>query len=326
MMKYPTLWLAVLCTTFCFAGENDILRLGMWAWEQSPFTTDEARKQMLDFCKREGISHIDQHISIKKGVIQNAEALKELVAEAAKRNITINALRGGKSMFFEANHARTMADIRSIVEFNKSLPENSRFTGIKFDVEPYLTPEWKAGGEQRKKVIFDYLSLLMKAKVYLNENAPDLELAADVPFWWDKPIYEVEFNGESKRFVHHIQDIVDWIGIMSYRRKPVTIIRLIQSELDYSQSTGRLHSVAPSMEISKISGKEAHISFVSVPPDQFRSALSRVREMLAGNPYIRCIMLHHYGSLSTYLTKTPNEEIKVTDKSTSKFKHWTDKK
>jgi hypothetical protein len=285
----------------CHADENRKPSLGMWAWKQSHFATAKARKDMLDFCEQEGISHIDQHISIKNGAIQNPDALRQLAAEATKRSITVNALRGSGTMFFKANHERTMMDIKSILEFNRALPKNAKLTGIKFDVEPYLTREWKAGGEQRNKVILDYLNFLTKARAYLKENASNLELAVDVPFWWDKPSYEIDFGGKRKLFVHHIQDIVNWVGLMSYRRDPATTIRLVQKEIDYASATGLLRSVAPAMETSKISGKEAFISFGGVPPEQFRTALSSIRATLAGNPQIRCIMLHHYGSLSAYL-------------------------
>lgn len=314
-MKVSMSLMTLLCITLCLAVENDIPPLGMWAWKQSHFITADSRKQMLDFCEREGISHIDQHVSIKGGAIHNKEALKQLVSEAAKRKITINALRGERSMFFAANHSETINDIKATVEFNRSLPVNARLAGIKFDVEPYLSTEWKAGGKEREKVILDYLAFLHKAKVYLNKNAPRLELAVDIPFWWDKPLYEIEFDGKRKLFVQHIQDTVDWIGIMSYRREARTTIRFVQTEVDYAEASGFQRSVAPAMETSNISGKEAHISFAGLPPDQFRAVLSELRKALAGNRQVRCIMLHHYGSLVSYLSGTLNKELKATDES-----------
>lgn len=279
--------------------------LGMWAWKQAHFQTLEARAEMLAFCEREGISHIDQHLSIKDGFIRNFQSLEKLVAEAAGRGITVNALRGDKQMFYEANHARTREDLQTIIDFNRQLPEAARLAGVKFDVEPYLTPEWKAGGEQREKVIRAYLVFLQTAKQQLEGTG--LELSVDVPFWWDKPVYEIEFAGETKRFAHHIQDIVDWMGIMSYRRESRLVLKFVKDELAYAKQIDKDHSVAPGLETSKIQGKEAFISFGGVPPEQFRTTLAEVREQLAENPNVRCIMLHHYGSLIEYLQQ-PNED------------------
>ena len=275
--------------------------LGMWAWKQAHFDTAQARSEMLDFCKQEGISHIDQHVSIHGGVIKNADALRCLIAQAAQRGITVNALRGDKAMFLANNYERTLNAIKALVAFNRTLPEEAKLLGIKFDVEPYLTAQWKAGGEQRDRVILEYLNCLTRARAYLKTHSSGLELAVDVPFWWDKDEYMVNFGGNIKHFVHHIQDCVDWLGIMSYRREAGKIIRLVEDEIAYASKQELARSIAPSMETSNIKGKDAHISFGGVPSQQFRLALAVLRATYADNPNVRCIMLHHYGSLHTYL-------------------------
>lgn len=275
--------------------------LGMWAWKQAHFDTAQARSEMLDFCKQEGISHIDQHISIHDGLIKNADALKCLIAEAAQRGITVNALRGDKAMFLADNHERTLNAIETLAAFNRTLPEEAKLLGIKFDVEPYLTAQWKAGGEQRDRVILEYLNCLTRAQAYLKTHSPELELAVDVPFWWDKDEYMVNFEGSIKHFVHHIQDCVDWLGIMSYRREAGKIIHLVEDEITYASKQELARSIAPGMETSNIKGKDAHISFGGVPPERFRLALASLLSTYADNPNVRCIMLHHYGSLRTYL-------------------------
>ena len=275
--------------------------LGMWAWKQAHFDTAQARTEMLDFCKQEGISHIDQHVSIHGGVIKNADALKCLIAQAAQRGITVNALRGDKAMFLANNFERTLNGIKALVAFNRTLPEEAKLLGIKFDVEPYLTAQWKAGGEQRDRVILEYLNCLTRARAHLKIHSPGLELAVDVPFWWDKDEYTVNFEGNIKHFVHHIQDCVDWLGIMSYRREAGKIIRLVEDEIAYASKQELARSIAPSMETSNIKGKDAHISFGGVPSQQFRLALAALRATYADNTNVRCIMLHHYGSLHNYL-------------------------
>ena len=290
----------MIAGSFCVANESRS-DLGMWAWKQAHFDRPESRVIMFDFCEREGITHIDQHVSIRNGAIANADAFRQFIIEAAERGITVNALRGDKKMFFAENHMRTMSAIEAIVAFNQALPEGAKLLGIKFDVEPYLTAEWKEGGESRKTVMFDYLSFLDEARVYLNTEAPELELAVDVPFWWDKADHELRYEGSTKRFVYHIQDRVDWVGIMSYRRDPGTTALLVADEIKYAADQSMFRSVAPAMETSKLSGKEAHISFGGVPATEFRAALDSLRIRYAGNLQVRCIMLHHYGSLSSYL-------------------------
>jgi hypothetical protein len=276
----------------------------MWVWKQIHLESEEARGELLDFCEREEITHIDQHVSIKKGILLNAESLRNFIIKAADRGITVNALRGDKAMFFASNHERTMSAVKTIVAFNETLPDGKELLGIKFDVEPYGSQEWKAGGDQRSQVMRDYLSYLNQVNAYLSMAAPGMELAVDVPFWWDKTEFQIVFDGQKKLFVEHVQDRVDWLGIMSYRRDPSVTAKLVTTELNYASKLGYLRSVAPSMETGNITGKEAYISFDGVPVQQFRSSLSSLRNTYANNPYVRCIMLHHYDSLRVYLEET----------------------
>jgi hypothetical protein len=273
----------------------------MWVWKQIHLESEEAGGELLDFCEREEITHIDQHVSIKKGILLNAEALRNFIIKAADRGITVNALRGDKAMFFASNHELTMAAVQTIVAFNETLPDGKKLLGIKFDVEPYGSQEWKAGGDQRSQVMRDYLSYLNQVNAYFSMVAPGMELAVDVPFWWDKTEFQIVFDGQKKLFVEHVQDRVDWLGIMSYRRDPSVTAKLVTTELNYASKLGYLRSVAPSMETGNITGKEAYISFDGVPVQQFRSSLSSLRNTYANNPYVRCIMLHHYDSLRVYL-------------------------
>ena len=237
-------------------------------------------------------------------MLLNEEALRSFIIKAADRGITVNALRGDKAMFFASNHERTMAAVKTIVAFNETLPDGKKLLGIKFDVEPYGSQEWKAGGDQRRQVIRDYLNYLNQVNAYLSMAAPEMELAVDVPFWWDKTEFQMVFEGQKKLFVEHVQDRVDWLGIMSYRRDPSETAKLVATELNYASKFGYLRSVAPSMETGNITGKEAYISFGGVPVQQFRSSLSSLRNTYANNPYVRCIMLHHYDSLRVYLEET----------------------
>tara|TARA_B100000989_G_scaffold250665_1_gene198517 strand:- start:145 stop:984 length:840 start_codon:yes stop_codon:yes gene_type:complete len=276
----------------------------MWVWNQIHLESAEALGELLDFCEREEITHIDQHVSIKKGILLNAGALRNFIIKAADHGITVNALRGDKAMFFARNHERTMAAVQTIVAFNETLPDGKKLLGIKFDVEPYGSKEWKAGGDQRRQVIWEYLSYLNQVNDYLSTVAPSMELAVDVPFWWDKTEFQIVFDGQEKLFVEHVLDRVDWLGIMSYRRDPSEIVELIAIELNYASNFGHLRSVAPSMETGNISGKEAYISFGGVPVKQFRSSLSSLRNTYANNPHVRCIMLHHYDSLREYLEES----------------------
>ncbi len=298
-----------LCMALVVAGPlsaQQAVEVGIWSWSQDAFVTDEAREELLSFCQREGISHIDQHVSIKRSnsgdeTVQNGQALAQLIAEAAKRNISVNALRGERTMFFEKNHERGFEQLRALVEFDQQLDEGAHLAGIKYDVEPYLTDEWRAGGKEREKVMTDYLGFLQRARKHLDGFAPSLELCVDVPFWWDKQEFAVEIDGETKALVHHVQDLADWMAIMSYRTETRDVLRLVEEERGHARSNERPHSVSPGLNVIAIKGEERATSFADLPSTKFRNVLAELRSSLGSSGETRSIMLHDYKSLVTYL-------------------------
>lgn len=284
-------------------GQSKKPGLGMWVWPQTAFDTAPAREKLLDFCAQEGIAHLDQHIGIEIGkagpFLKNADALAALVVTMQEQGITVNALRGSGDMFFESNHAGALRDLQTIIAFDKQLPAGVHLAGVKYDVEPYSTEEWKAGGAKRTKVMLDYLSFLRKAKGVLQKEAPHMALSVDVPFWWDAKEFAINFEGHEKLFVHHIQDLTDYIAIMSYRPDAKQVLDCIQQELAYAAEIGK--RVCPGLETGELKGKESWISFWGKPPAVFRKSVGELQQALSGNKGASCIMLHHYSSLVEYL-------------------------
>ncbi|MDB4359049.1 hypothetical protein N9Z18_02285 [Verrucomicrobiales bacterium] len=301
--------LIVLLTTVGKAEEVSLTPLGTWSWSQASFSTAEARDSMLDFCGKESISHIDQHISIastKTGyVIKNAEALAALLVDATKRGISINALRGERDMFFAKNHERALEHLKALIAFNNELPKEARFAGIKYDVEPYLTPEWKAGGGARENVILDYLAFLREARSIIDAEAPEIELCADIPFWWEKPEFACDVNGKSQLLIHHIIDLTDWIGIMSYRRSSAEVLRLTKEEFDYAEKISKSDSIAPAINTMTITGAEEHTSFGGLSVEELRETISELRASLSNVGAARFLMVHDYKNFMKFLETAP---------------------
>jgi len=136
--------------------------IGMWVWSESSFSTNEARQRLVQFCVKRHISHLDIHIQMTQAdeipILPAAEAFKDLILLAGQHNITTAALRGNPKMFFSQNHEQTLRELRAIIDFSSTLPEDNLFKGIKYDVEPYLTKEWKANEASRKAVISEVIT------------------------------------------------------------------------------------------------------------------------------------------------------------------------
>jgi len=280
--------------------------LGMWVWSNSAFSTQEARQKLVRFCIRHRISHLDVHVRIARAnnepILQDAEAFRDLILLAGQHNITTAALRGHPKMFFLQNHEQTLRELRAMIAFGETLPRGTLFKGIKYDVEPYCTKEWMSGRTTLKPVMHDYLALLRKARSVLHEEAPRLWLAVDTPFWWDKDEFVLEFEGKTKRFNEHVQDLTDFIVIMSYRRSAPKVLNCVEGERRYAKRINKV--IFPSLETVKLR-RDPHISFWGVPNEEFYSVVPQLLETAEGDPAIGGVMLHCYRSLAEKLINAP---------------------
>jgi len=288
--------------------------LGMWVWSSSSFLTQEARQQLVQFCLKHRITHLDVYVKMTqrgiKPVLKDAEAFRDLIAFAGQHNITIAALRGNPKMFFSQNHERTLEELQAIVAFSKTLPQDNSFKGIKYDVEPYCTKEWKAGRMPLYPMMHDYLVLLRKARSLLAKEAPHLWLAADIPFWWDKDRFALEFEGKRKRFSEHVQDLTDFITIMSYRRSPQKILDCVEDERRYAKQIDKV--IFPSLETVKLA-RDPQVSFWGMPNEEFWKVVSELLDKTKRDPEIGGVMVHCYRTFYEKLNNgTPYELGEVT--------------
>jgi len=272
--------------------------LGTWVWSYSAFSTDEARQQLVRFCVEHQIGHIDIYIRMSgngdKPMLQHAEALRTLILLAGRHGITTAGLRGNPRMFFLENHEQTLQELGAIITFYETLPANNLFKGITYDVEPYLTEEWRAGGESRKTVMLDYLTFLSKARDLLKKKAPYLWFAADTPFWWDKDALVIEYEGETKRFSEHVQDLTDFVVIMSYRCTVRKVLDCVKNERRYAKEVNKL--IFPSLETVRLK-QDQHISFWGLPSRDLLGVVSQLLDAERADPAMGGVMIHCYRGL-----------------------------
>jgi hypothetical protein len=277
--------------------------LGMWVWSYSAFATPQARERLIGFCEKNQIHHLDVHIRMsadKDGTrLRDPEAFRALIRLAGEHHVTTAALRGNPKMFFSWNQKKALNELQALIAFSRTLPEDTLFQGIEYDVEPYLTEEWKAKGKSREIVMEDYLSFLRMAGSVLDEKAPHLRLSVDTPFWWDKDELILNFRGHWKRFSEHVQDLTDFITIMSYRRSVREILNCVERERMYAQ---KIHKVIfPSLETIKLK-KNGNISFYGVPREELWKVVPKLMVTARRDPAIGGFMIHCYRGLSGYLT------------------------
>jgi hypothetical protein len=298
MRIFPVFLLAATLIAPVNLGAQGTDALGMWVWSHSSFSTQESREKLVQFCLQHQISHLDVHVEIswagEKPALQYPEPLKDLMILAGQKNITTSILRGDPRMFFSQKHGQTLEELRAIMAFSQTVPRQGLLEGIKYDVEPYLTKEWKAGGETRRIVMHDYLAFLRKARLALNEETPQLLLSVDTPFWWDRDEFVMEFEGRSQRFSEHVQDLTDFIVIMSYSRDPRKVLASVEGERRYAERIEKL--VHPSLETIQLK-QDPHISFWGIPAGEFWKTVNQIQEVAKKDPVLGGVRIHNYRGL-----------------------------
>lgn len=195
----------------------------LWLWETEKITDSLAeRQQLMNFCKSQGITEIFMQIPYKAekkdGVWKidwDSSKIRPLMAALSGMGVRVHALDGDARFALTEWHGRVIALINRIIEYNKEVPANERFIGIRYDNEPYLLPNFS--GVQKESLLKQYLDLLRESKKLAASSG--LEYGVDIPFWFDskneffEPVAELSGRPMSELII----DIVDNIGIMDYR-------------------------------------------------------------------------------------------------------------
>ena len=298
---------------------------GTWVWFPKYVSETSDQDQLLAFATRQKLNRLLVQIPWAHGSAQvirpmaaevtDGQALHpafadpagytRLVTEAAKRHISIEALDGTPTMGDAAHRAETLATVDAIVAFNRALPQNAKLAGIHWDIEPYTREEWKDSA-QRTRIEEDYLQTLVEARQKLQDAGGHLTLSVDIPMWYDNKTEPgdnciVTFNGQTKNFHKHIQDIADYVGIMSYRQHALgrnSTMEMIANELAYAEQIGKF--VCPAFETIKLEDTP-QITFFGKPAATLLAEKQKLQDELKNRPGYGGMFIHHYDSLRAVL-------------------------
>lgn len=287
---------------------------GMWLWSPNWINTDQAQDELLSFCERFGFNRIFVQIHEDKRAavytIKYPGELTRLVAQAAARGIAVEALDGRHDMALAENHEKTLDKLDAIIDLNQSMPQGKRFVGMHYDIEPYIGEPWKASQQSRDVVMADLLGFYVKARQRLDDRGSRMTLACDIPMWYDAKTAQddhciVTFHGQTKNLHQHIQDLCDYIGIMSYRRHalgPNSASYHVANELAYAQKIGK--KICAGLETIELKDTP-HITFYQKTPDEFWGQLNLLNEHYADRPGYAGVLVHCYRGLRDLLLDEP---------------------
>ncbi len=286
---------------------------GLWVWQAKSVGTPEARRELVAFAAKHGFNRLFVQVRFESGsvaagkpVVSDAEGWKDLVSSAKEKGIVIEALDGDPEMARGANHGKLLAKLDAIIAMDKGLPEGAKLAGVHYDIEPYTAKAWKEG--DRQAVMKEFLDGFWAMKKKLDVDAPHMVLGADIPFWYDNKTKEddscvVEYGGKTKNFQEHIQDVTDYIGVMSYRRKATggnSVTAVVENEVAYAQKIGK--TVCAALETGQVK-ETPTVSFYGVPVEEFWAQKKLVEDTLGKSAGYGGILVHSYENLKAYLSE-----------------------
>ena len=220
----------------------------MWLWETFKLLNDgAAQDRLLAFCRDNGITELFLQVPYKQEkqgddwiVEWDTPGLRELLTRLHSQDLTCHALDGDARFALREWHGRVKALLREIIRFNRESEPEARFDAVRYDIEPYILPQF--AGVQKADIMAQYLALLKDLKAMAGETG--MELGADIPFWFDSlnRFFEPVASYRGRPYSEAILDVVDNVGIMDYRTRAYGAdgtITHADRELKYAEERGK---------------------------------------------------------------------------------------
>ena len=237
--------LLVLATVVLEAAEDP--RRGMWVYKTDAILGSTADQQALfTFCKERHITDLfwQVHFDRTQGVkLKAADETRVLLKFAHAAGLRIHTLGGDPVHTFTKNHERVLAMADAVIEFNRT---GEPFDGMHLDIEPHALPTWRKSSDAKKcELLTQLVDIHTKMAQRLHTANPSFQYGADIVFWLDKrkpdgtAAYPVTYHGATKDAAKLLLDVVDNVGIMSYRDKVEGkngIIAIVQKTIAYADT------------------------------------------------------------------------------------------
>ena len=220
----------------------------MWLWEtERILKIPEEQRTLLAFCKRQQITDLFVQIPYQAEkeekrwtILWNSSEMRPLIFKLNQAGIRVHALDGDPRFALRKWHARSIAFLEKIIQYNQTVSLKERFYGIRYDNEPYLLPNF--GGIHKENLLKEYLELVRKSQPLAQQAG--LVFGVDIPFWFDgfNEFFEPVATVEGRPMSELIIDVVDNLGIMDYRTVAYGADGVIEhgiNELRYAAKKGK---------------------------------------------------------------------------------------
>jgi pimeloyl-ACP methyl ester carboxylesterase len=230
-------------------------------------------------------------------VRDNSENLQNFIADATEHRIRVVYLDGDPT-WATTNHDLAQERLEDMIAYNAGSLPKERFSGVQYDVEPYLLPGWYSDaiwGVYIPGQTYDgYLGMLGKSQETVDQSGQNIFFSADMPFWYDDGVVN------HPNLHEQVMDIVDEVIIMDYRDSAWGSghgggIQLIENEFAYAQLIGKPVTVA--VETQDI--EPDYITFFEEGVSRMEDEMGLIFASYGASPSFHEFALHYYNTYQT---------------------------
>jgi hypothetical protein len=251
-----------------------------WLWSTSLIGTSESRNSILQFAIEQSIGRI--YLQVDPDVARSAYSA--FITAAADNGIEIHALGGAPDWILPDQRKQIANLIKWVKDYNQSVLEKERFTGIQVDIEPYLLQEWLNDRDTMVKNWIEALTL------FNNEAKKDsaLTTSAALPFW----LGEVAVPSERDVMLNEkLMNQLDEVTLMSYRDQAAALVEITASDLAVGDRLGK--KIFVGVETNP-SSEAAYTSFHQNSRTAMNRQFKSIDRLLKHHPSYAGIAVHDY--------------------------------
>lgn len=208
-------------------GASALPARAMWAWRRELWQSSASSLFSEAAAWNVRVIYIAVTVS-DDGTIADAERLRAFLMEASRRGIQVWAVEGDPRAVLGAERTVIARRAKAIASFNAT--PGPRFSGIQYDIEPYLNPGYALNEEQWNEA---YIATIEHLK-----DAADLPVEVAMPFWW------WEARAGATRLIDRVARWIDSVAVMDYRTDPDAIERFARPWLEWGESRDRRIRIA----------------------------------------------------------------------------------
>ncbi|GIP51937.1 MULTISPECIES: SGNH/GDSL hydrolase family protein [Paenibacillus] len=249
-----------------------------WLWNTK--LIQQHSEDIIAFAKKQKVKIIFLQI----GGNVKEESYRNFIREASSAGLEVHALDGKPEWALREQRREADAFLEWVKEYNAASQQEERFTGVQFDVEPYLLDDWQ---KRQTAIVKEWVENARSWTQSAKEM--DLEIGAAVPFW----LNDIDYPGAEKKkpLNRWMVEEFDYVAIMAYRDEADRIYTAAKATLE--EGDRQKKPVWVGVELGK-SKEGPGVSFHGKSFTFLTGEINKLVRMVKGHSSFAGIAIHSY--------------------------------